>query len=115
VQATGRDARSRKQYRRHSAFRLYQEEAKFELLLPFGQALPTLRRTVERDLGRRTMSRERVAALVATTIDASSTHRHCVFRNTEKRATLAAPRNRRPTLAFGIRGWPRRCLGKSDI
>jgi len=43
VQATGRDARGRKQYRYHARFRQEQEEAKFELLQPFGQVLPRLR------------------------------------------------------------------------
>ena len=52
VQATGRDARGRKQYRYHPGFRQHQEEAKFELLVPFGHALPALRRRVDRDLRR---------------------------------------------------------------
>jgi DNA topoisomerase-1 len=69
VQATGRDARGRKQYRYHPAFRLQQEEAKFELLLPFGRALPNLRRIVDHDLQRRALSRERVIALVVRLLE----------------------------------------------
>src|SRR6476659_5990479 len=64
MQATGRDARGRKQYRYHAQYRERQEEAKFELLVPFGRALPTLRRQVDRDLARPGLPRERVVALV---------------------------------------------------
>lgn len=64
VQATGRDARGRKQYRYHSRYRERQEEAKFELLVPFARALPNLRRRVEHDLARPGLPRERVLALV---------------------------------------------------
>ena len=64
VQATGRDARGRKQYRYHPGFRQHQEEAKFELLVPFGHALPALRRRVERDLRRAGLPRDRVVAVI---------------------------------------------------
>ena len=69
LQATGRDARGRKQYRYHPGFRQQQEEAKFELLGPFGRALPALRRQVGDDLGRRGLSRERVTALVVRLLE----------------------------------------------
>jgi len=69
VQATGRDARGRKQYRYHPRYRAHQEEAKFELLVPFGHALPQLRRQVDRDLRRHGMPRERVIAAVVELLD----------------------------------------------
>jgi DNA topoisomerase I len=69
VQATGRDARGRKQYRYHSDFRQHQEEAKFELLVPFGHALPALRRRVGRDLSRRGLPRDRVVAVVVELLE----------------------------------------------
>jgi DNA topoisomerase-1 len=69
VQATGRDARGRKQYRYHAEFRQQQEASKFELLLPFGEALPALRRRVEHDLGRRGLPRERVIAVVVRLLE----------------------------------------------
>src|SRR5438876_12160057 len=50
LQATGIDARGRKQYRYHPLFRESQESAKFEGLLDFGKALPRLRRRIARDL-----------------------------------------------------------------
>ena len=62
LQATGVDARGRKQYRYHEDFRSKRETAKYEGLLEFGKALPRLRRRVEQDLKRRSLSREAVLA-----------------------------------------------------
>ncbi len=50
LQATGRDARGRKQYRYHADWRLQRDETKFERLEAFGQALPRIRARVVRDL-----------------------------------------------------------------
>ena len=69
LQATGVDARGRKQYRYHAAFREKCESAKYEGLLEFGKALPRLRRRVERDLKRRELSREAVLAAVVRLLD----------------------------------------------
>lgn len=46
LQATGRDAHGRKQYRCHPAFRAHQEQEKFQHLIDFAKALPAIRRTV---------------------------------------------------------------------
>ena len=51
LQATGRDARGRKQYRYHPEWRLARDETKFDRLQEFGAALPRIRARVERDLG----------------------------------------------------------------
>ena len=69
LQATGVDARGRKQYRYHAAFREKRESAKYEGLLEFGKALPRLRRRVERDLKRRSLGRETVLAAVVRLLD----------------------------------------------
>jgi DNA topoisomerase I len=69
LQATGVDARGRKQYRYHPGFREKRESAKYEGLLEFGKALPRLRRRVERDLKSRTLSRETVLAAVVRLLD----------------------------------------------
>jgi DNA topoisomerase-1 len=69
LQATGIDARGRKQYRYHSEFREKRESAKYEGLLEFGKALPRLRRRVERDLKRRKLSRDTVLAAVVRLLD----------------------------------------------
>jgi len=50
LQATGVDARGRKQYRYHEQWRALQDQTKFDRLVAFGQALPTIRRRVGRDL-----------------------------------------------------------------
>lgn len=62
LQATGRDARGRKQYRYHAAFRSHREAAKFDRLAAFGRALPELRARVEADLERVGLPREKVLA-----------------------------------------------------
>jgi DNA topoisomerase-1 len=64
VQATGRDARGRKQYRYHPRWREVRDEAKYGRLIEFARALPRIRRRTERDLRRRGMPREKVLALV---------------------------------------------------
>src|SRR5437763_12455700 len=69
LQATGVDARGRKQYRYHPLFREQQEKAKFEGLLEFGEALPRLRRRVERDLANPELTREAVLAAIVRLLD----------------------------------------------
>ncbi len=69
LQAVGRDARGRKQYRYHPAFRRRRDAAKFESLVVFAQRLPAIRRQVEQDLARPGLSRERVLALVVRLLD----------------------------------------------
>jgi DNA topoisomerase-1 len=69
LQATGVDARGRKQYRYHPAYREKRDAAKYEGLLEFGKALPKLRRRVEQDLERRKLTRETVLAAVVRLLD----------------------------------------------
>jgi DNA topoisomerase-1 len=69
LQATGIDARGRKQYRYHADFRAGREKAKYEGLLEFGKALPRLRRRVEQDLKRRDLTRAAVLAAVVRLLD----------------------------------------------
>ena len=69
LQATGIDARGRKQYRYHARFRELQDSAKYQGLLEFGKALPRLRRRVEQDLKKRKLSRETVLAAIVRLLD----------------------------------------------
>ncbi|HZU50253.1 MAG TPA: DNA topoisomerase IB [Sphingomicrobium sp.] len=69
LQATGIDARGRKQYRYHPLFREKRDSAKYEGLLEFGKALPRLRRRVEEDLRRRKLDRETVLAAIVRLLD----------------------------------------------
>ncbi|HEY5628774.1 MAG TPA: hypothetical protein VIR16_04615, partial [Candidatus Limnocylindrales bacterium] len=69
LQATGRDAAGRKQYRYHPAWRSAREDAKFRDLIAFGEALPAIRERVEADLRRPGMPREKVLGLVVRLLD----------------------------------------------
>nr|WP_314444653.1 DNA topoisomerase IB [uncultured Sphingomonas sp.] len=69
IQATGRDAKGRKQYRYHDAFRGRQDKKKYLGTVEFGAALPKLRRKVEKDLGLKPTSREAVLAAVVRLLD----------------------------------------------
>jgi DNA topoisomerase-1 len=64
LQAVGRDARGRKQYRYHPAYRAHRDEAKFSRMIAFGTLLALMRKRVERDLRRRGLPREKVLATV---------------------------------------------------
>ncbi len=64
LQATGRDARRRKQYRYHPEWAQVRGEGKFERVIAFGTALPKLRRRLRRDLLLPGFPREKVLAIV---------------------------------------------------
>ncbi|WP_370625888.1 DNA topoisomerase IB [Comamonas sp. NLF-1-9] len=69
LQATGRDAKGRKQYRYHPLWKQWRSAAKFDRMLAFGRALPALRRAVQRDLARRRLDLTTVAAAVVRVMD----------------------------------------------
>ena len=69
IQAIGYDEKGRKQYRYHEAFRAQQDNAKYDRCAGFGKALPKLRRKVEADLRKRSLSRETVVAAVVRLLD----------------------------------------------
>ena len=71
LQATGRDARGRKQYRYHPHWREVCDENKFGRMMAFARALPRIRRRVRRDLSRRGMPHEKVLATVVRLLEAS--------------------------------------------
>ena len=64
VQATGRDAKGRKQYRYHARFREMRESTKYEHVVAFADALPAIRKTVHEHMGLRGLPREKVLATV---------------------------------------------------
>ncbi len=64
IQATGRDARGRKQYRYHARWRLVRDDAKYLRMISFARALPGIRRVVEEDLKRPGLHRQKVLAAV---------------------------------------------------
>ena len=69
IQATGRDARGRKQYRYHPRWREIRDEAKYGRLIEFARTLPKIRRRTDRDLRRRGLPREKVLALVVRLLE----------------------------------------------
>ncbi len=69
IQATGRDARGRKQYRYHPRWRAVRDRTKYEHLLEFGRSLPAIRRRVEADLARPGLPREKVIAAVVRLLE----------------------------------------------
>lgn len=69
LQATGRDARGRKQYRYHAQFRAEKDESKHARMHQFGRMLPRLRRSLKQDLRKQGLPREKVLALVVSLID----------------------------------------------
>jgi DNA topoisomerase-1 len=71
IQATGRDAKGRKQYRYHPDYRAVREDGKYEHMLDFAAALPKLRETVAKHMARRDLSRECVLATVVYLLEAT--------------------------------------------
>ena len=71
LQATGRDARGRKQYRYHTEWRQLRDGAKFDRMVAFGEALPRLRRRLKADLALPGLPREKVLAVIASLLDAT--------------------------------------------
>jgi DNA topoisomerase I len=69
VQATGRDARGRKQYRYHPRWREVRDGNKYERMVAFGRALPLIRRRVEKDLAQPGLPREKILATVVRLLE----------------------------------------------
>ncbi|MGH8442703.1 MAG: DNA topoisomerase IB [Nevskiaceae bacterium] len=71
LQATGIDARGRKQYRYHADWRAMRDSAKFERMVEFGEALPKLRRALRRDLALPGLPQDKVLAVVVALLDST--------------------------------------------
>jgi DNA topoisomerase-1 len=71
LQATGRDARGRKQYRYHPKWRAVRDEVKYERMIKFGKALPRIRKEVERALALPGLPREKVVATIVYLLEAT--------------------------------------------
>jgi DNA topoisomerase-1 len=71
LQATGRDARGRKQYRYHPKWREVRDEVKYERMIKFGKALPQIRKEVDRALGLPGLPREKVLATIVYLLEAT--------------------------------------------
>jgi DNA topoisomerase-1 len=71
LQATGRDARGRKQYRYHAQWRQVRDGAKFGRMVEFGDALKKLRRRLKNDLALAGLPREKVLAVIVSLLDST--------------------------------------------
>lgn len=69
IQATGRDAKGRKQYRYHARFREVREGAKYEHVVAFANALPGIRQKVQEHMGLPGLPREKVLAAIVHLLD----------------------------------------------
>jgi len=69
LQAVGRDARGRKQYRYHPQWRQTRDETKYHRMAAFGEALPKIRRRVARDLKAKQLTRSKVLATIVRLLE----------------------------------------------
>lgn len=72
LQATGRDARGRKQYRYHKRWREIRDETKYGRMISFAQALPAIRKRIETDLGLTALPRDKVLATVVQLLESTA-------------------------------------------
>jgi DNA topoisomerase-1 len=72
LQATGRDARGRKQYRYHKRWREVRDETKYGRMIAFAQALPAIRKRVKSDLALPELPREKVLATVVQLLETTA-------------------------------------------
>jgi len=72
LQAVGRDARGRKQYRYHPRWRAVRDETKYARMADFARALPRIRARVTADLARRGLTREKVLATVVRLLESTA-------------------------------------------
>jgi DNA topoisomerase-1 len=84
LQATGRDARGRKQYRYHPRWRELRDADKFARMGAFSAALPRIRRRLRRDLARRGLPREKVLATIVQLLETT-----CIRVGNEEYAALS--------------------------
>jgi len=71
LQATGRDARGRKQYRYHPKWREVRDETKYSRMMAFGDALPRIRARIDHDLSLRGLPREKVLATIVRLLEST--------------------------------------------
>ena len=69
LQATGRDAKGRKQYRYHERFREVRDEGKYGRMIDFAKVLPKIRARVDADLGSTALTREKVLATIVRLLE----------------------------------------------
>jgi DNA topoisomerase-1 len=71
MQATGRDARGRKQYRYHTRWNEVRDATKYDRMMEFGSALPAIRARLDEDLARQAIPKEKVLATIISLLEAT--------------------------------------------
>lgn len=110
LQASGRDARGRKQYRYHPRWRVVRDEAKYGRMLTFGRVLPAVRGRVAADLARPGLPREKVLATIVRLLETTLARvGNEEYAKTNKSFGLTTLRNRHvkvnsSTITFDFRG-----------
>lgn len=135
LQATGRDARGRLQYRYHPEWRAARDATKFDRMLDFARALPAIRRRVARDSRRAPVSREAVLATVVRLLESTLIRvgneeyarangsyglttlrdRHVAFRGAEVRFHFPGKSGRQHDIALRDRALARRLRRLQDL
>ena len=69
IQATGKDARGRKQYKYHPLWHVLRNETKFHRMYEFGKLLPSMRLKIEEDLAKKELCEEKVMATVVSLME----------------------------------------------
>ena len=114
LQATGRDAKGRKQYRYHSQWRAVRDEVKFEHMIDFGLHLPIIRQKIDEDLSRPGLSKEKVLATIIYLLENTMIRiGNDEYAKTNKSFGLTTLRNRHVEINGGIVKFKFR--GKSKI
>ena len=104
LQAVGRDARGRKQYRYHARWRQVRDEGKYGKMLLFGKVLPKIRARVDEDLGRRGLPREKVLAAIVRLLETTLMRvGNEEYARTNKSYGLTTLRNRHVKIEGGSR------------
>src|SRR5687768_11073947 len=110
IQATGRDARGRKQYRYHERWREARDENKYNRMVVLGKAVPKIRRRVNRELAEHCVQRSKVLATVVQLLERTFIHvRNDEYAKRNESFGLTTMRNRHvdvkgETLKFGFKG-----------
>ncbi|NEU14195.1 DNA topoisomerase IB [Methylobacterium sp. BTF04] len=100
IQATGRDAKGRKQYRYHADFRAARDLTKFEHVVDFADVLPAIRARVDADMSKRDLPREKVLATVVHLLETTLIRvGNDDYARTNKSFGLTTLRDRHATIA----------------
>ena len=104
LQATGRDAKGRLQYRYHAKWRAVRDEAKYGKMLLFGKVLPVIRAQVDKDLDKRGLPREKVLAAIVRLLESTLIRvGNEEYARTNKSFGLTTMRNRHVRIESGSR------------